>query len=706
MGRFWTWKWGTVAPCPDRPAEPRRRGARGRRRGPGPPGNRGPSRRGHADGRGPAGGQLRKLGVADARRRGQVVRPALPDLRPRPPELPADARGVPRARPSRGPEARPQDGRGGHRANAAPCRFEHRIIRSDGQERILRCQGEPIVDPQSGDVVRVVGVVQDVSEQLRRPSALREAEADARFRSAFENAPIGIALVDFGGGPDGRLTEVNRALVELTGRGEQELVGSTLPALALGEDAELDLALRERLVAGEIDRFSIEKRALFDDRLVWFQLSVSALPEAGVGVDPGDRPGPGRHGAQALRGPASLHGRPRLAHGADEPAPVPRGAGVAARAPAPLRRRGRRAARGRRPPEGDQRHPRTRRRRPGPAQGRRRDDEPHALDRHRRAPRRGRVRGPAAERGCGSGGSARRRAHRPVRRRGDRGPPGLGQHRGRPLRLRGRRAAHGRAGLRRRRRGDVPRQAAGRRRRGRGVGAARADDGGERKRSRRALDRNAWPSVSGRRSRRTSCSSTRSRLWTFAAARRSTARSWCGCARDRARCGPRRTSSPPPPRSGACARRSIAGSCGGRSRPSATGPRALRLHLNLSGETLTDEVGPDPVPRRPHRGARAAGVARARDRRVGDPGQRRCRLSCDPQARRNRLPARSGRVHRRRRVVRVPPAPAARPGQDRRCRHSRPDRGRAGSRRRCGRSSTSRMEPARPPSRSSSSRRR
>ena len=167
----------------------------------------------------------------------------------------------------------------------SPCQFEHRIIRSDGQERIIRCQGEPIVDPQGGDVVRVVGVVQDVSEQIRTERA--RDEADARFRSAFENAPIGIALVDFGDGPDGRLTEVNRALVELTGRGEQELVGLTLPALALGEDAELDLALRERLVAGEIDRFTIEKRALFDDRLVWFQISVSGLPEAGVGVTQG-----------------------------------------------------------------------------------------------------------------------------------------------------------------------------------------------------------------------------------------------------------------------------------------------------------------------------------------------------------------------------------------------------------------------------------
>ena len=158
-----------------------------------------------------------------------------------------------------------------------PYRFEHRIIRPGGEERMLRCQSEPIVDSASGEAARVVGVCQDITE-LAVTERARD-EADARFRSAFENAPIGIALVDFTDGPEGRLTAVNRALGELTGRSETELIGWTLPALALSEDADLDRALRERLVAGETDGFSIEKRALFEDRLVWLQFSVSALPD-------------------------------------------------------------------------------------------------------------------------------------------------------------------------------------------------------------------------------------------------------------------------------------------------------------------------------------------------------------------------------------------------------------------------------------------
>ncbi len=161
-----------------------------------------------------------------------------------------------------------------------PFRFEHRIVRPDGQVRNVRCQGEPVVDPATRQMVRVVGVCQDVTEIAQIERA--RSEADARFRSAFENAPIGIALVDFREGADGRLTEVNRALCDLTSRTAEELIGSKLTGLCLAEDGPIDEAQRERLVAGEIERFTVEKRALLtDDRLVWLELSVSTIPSEG-----------------------------------------------------------------------------------------------------------------------------------------------------------------------------------------------------------------------------------------------------------------------------------------------------------------------------------------------------------------------------------------------------------------------------------------
>jgi diguanylate cyclase (GGDEF)-like protein/PAS domain S-box-containing protein len=163
-----------------------------------------------------------------------------------------------------------------------PYRFEHRLLRPDGGERWVRCNGEPLIAP-GGEVTRVVGVCQDVTELVHSERA--RLEADMRFKIAFESAPIGIALVSFEEGPDPRLTEINRALCEIAQRREEELVGTSLSSLCHPDDADSDLVLRERLLAGEIERYGIEKRCLHPDgQLGWVQLNVSLIPgEHGLG---------------------------------------------------------------------------------------------------------------------------------------------------------------------------------------------------------------------------------------------------------------------------------------------------------------------------------------------------------------------------------------------------------------------------------------
>ncbi len=165
-------------------------------------------------------------------------------------------------------------------------RFDHRVVRPDGMTRSVRCYGEPILDERTGEVLRLVGVCQDVTELAMTEQA--RVDADARFRSAFENAPIGIALVRFESGSDAILVQVNRSLVELMDRDESELVGAPLSELSLAEDAELDAFQRERLVAGDLDSYSVERRALLPgDRLVWLQMNVSLVNDAGTGHELG-----------------------------------------------------------------------------------------------------------------------------------------------------------------------------------------------------------------------------------------------------------------------------------------------------------------------------------------------------------------------------------------------------------------------------------
>jgi len=91
-------------------------------------------------------------------------------------------------------------------------------------------------------------------DRRKAEEALREVQA--RFESAFANAPIGMALVDL----DGRWLQVNDALCRITGLTAKELRATTLEAIIHPEDVDLDQDPRRDLFEGRITSFQIEKR--------------------------------------------------------------------------------------------------------------------------------------------------------------------------------------------------------------------------------------------------------------------------------------------------------------------------------------------------------------------------------------------------------------------------------------------------------------
>ena len=89
--------------------------------------------------------------------------------------------------------------------------------------------------PTCSTTRRSQGIVisaRDLTDRRRAEAELREAQE--RFRSAFEHAPIGMALTSL----DGRLFRVNRALVQILGRGESELLASSILDLTHPDDRE------------------------------------------------------------------------------------------------------------------------------------------------------------------------------------------------------------------------------------------------------------------------------------------------------------------------------------------------------------------------------------------------------------------------------------------------------------------------------------
>lgn len=119
-----------------------------------------------------------------------------------------------------------------------------------------------------------------LSEQNRRDrSELRGSER--RFRQAMQHSAIGMALVSL----DGRWQQVNRALCELLGYSAAELNRIPFQQITHADDLGADLRQLERLVAGEIDSYRMEKRyRRKDGRDIWTLLAVSLVRDEADGA--------------------------------------------------------------------------------------------------------------------------------------------------------------------------------------------------------------------------------------------------------------------------------------------------------------------------------------------------------------------------------------------------------------------------------------
>lgn len=149
-----------------------------------------------------------------------------------------------------------------------------RNLRRDGSTVWVQLSVAATERPRTGERVFVAHVV-DISHRKRQEQTL--AEAEERFRSAFDNAPIGMALV----APDGRWLKVNRSLCELTGYAETELLMGSFQAITHPDDLDADLALVEDVLAGRQRTYQMEKRYYRSDgRVIWVMLSVSLVRDA------------------------------------------------------------------------------------------------------------------------------------------------------------------------------------------------------------------------------------------------------------------------------------------------------------------------------------------------------------------------------------------------------------------------------------------
>lgn len=116
---------------------------------------------------------------------------------------------------------------------------------------------------------------QVVTEQKRVEYALKQSEA--RFRDIFEHAPIGIAHL----GLDGSWLRVNQWLSDILGYDHQTLMRHKFTDFTHPDDLEQDMWQFERLIKGELDSYSIEKRYICrDGSILWANVTKSLQRDA------------------------------------------------------------------------------------------------------------------------------------------------------------------------------------------------------------------------------------------------------------------------------------------------------------------------------------------------------------------------------------------------------------------------------------------
>ena len=130
---------------------------------------------------------------------------------------------------------------------------------------------ERLVEPANQQTSLLV-IISDISSQKVMEDALRESEE--LFRLAFENANVGMCLVDI----QGRFLKVNERMCEIFGYSQEEFEKLTVASITHPDYLEITQKLFTRSAKGETDHFSYEKQYLHKTgHVLWGQVSSSLV---------------------------------------------------------------------------------------------------------------------------------------------------------------------------------------------------------------------------------------------------------------------------------------------------------------------------------------------------------------------------------------------------------------------------------------------
>ena len=123
-----------------------------------------------------------------------------------------------------------------------------------------------------------------LNEEVRAETdqAYRQArDSEERFKSAFENAPIGMALASVQPGEFGRYLQVNAAMANLTGYSQDELLTMSGPEITHPDDVSEGLEVSRQMASGTRESATLDKRYVHaDGRIISALVNISLVRDA------------------------------------------------------------------------------------------------------------------------------------------------------------------------------------------------------------------------------------------------------------------------------------------------------------------------------------------------------------------------------------------------------------------------------------------
>ncbi|MBT8406288.1 MAG: PAS domain S-box protein, partial [Deltaproteobacteria bacterium] len=143
----------------------------------------------------------------------------------------------------------------------------------DGKRRCMHIGYYPFFENDKS-VSGVVVNARDMTDLEQAEEALRESEE--RFRHAFENASVGICLVD----NEGRLMKVNNQMCEIFGYSQEELEAMTVNDITHPDYLDVSPRFIQRASSGEISHAEFEKQYYHKKgHIVWGHVTSSLIQD-------------------------------------------------------------------------------------------------------------------------------------------------------------------------------------------------------------------------------------------------------------------------------------------------------------------------------------------------------------------------------------------------------------------------------------------